>query len=339
MDWAFSQTNLSLGQWFTLEQINYILYSAKMNSIFIMGQKVGELQGKANKILTGQLFLYRFELEPYSINNWDISEPAKNELASKLLDALKDPINGPKLGFQKLIPKEQSFYYPLNSQSKDKQQIKFLSTDYVQKLYALIADCKEIPVKLPNFYSNVLYLRSYEQSFETHPYLNEQFIQSIYINLACINPKDPQNSQTYWTVSKDPITKEGLDFFVLSDKYSNITFGFSIITIYTSVILVIGKFLRDAFSGSVQNIIFTCMPNPDLLLTLCNSIAYARTEGDFVKENILYYELMDLIRSPEMLKKLTGSYAQALTQKYKMQVLQEIKEQKEKEQVKIKNEN
>ena len=69
----------------------------------------------------------------------------------------------------------------------------------------------------------------------------------------------------------------------MSDKYSDITFGFSIITIYTSVILVIGKFLRDAFSGGLEKIIFSCMPNTDLLLIICESIAYARTEGDFVK--------------------------------------------------------
>jgi hypothetical protein len=40
-------------------------------------------------------------------------------------------------------------------------------------------------------------------------------------------------------------------FLGVSDKYSPLTAGFSIITIYTTVILVIATFIRSLFSGSV----------------------------------------------------------------------------------------
>ena len=83
--------------------------------------------------------------------------------------------------------------------------------------------------------------------------------------------------------------KFGLEFFVLSDKYLSITLGFSIITIYIYISYFSNwKLLRDFFSGGIKNIMLTCMPNSNLLLTICESISYARTEGDFVKYFFFY---------------------------------------------------
>ena len=66
-------------------------------------------------------------------------------------------------------------------------------------------------------------------------------------------------------------------FFIVSDKYSPLTFGFSIITIYTSVILLIATFIRGLFSGQVWLLEFTEMLKPDDLLLICDSIVIARS--------------------------------------------------------------
>ena len=66
-------------------------------------------------------------------------------------------------------------------------------------------------------------------------------------------------------------------FFVVSDKYSSFTSGFSIITIYTTVILLIGQFIRSTFSGKVWMIEYNEAMLPDDILMLCESIAIARS--------------------------------------------------------------
>lgn len=70
---------------------------------------------------------------------------------------------------------------------------------------------------------------------------------------------------------------KGLMFFIVSDKYSSLTSGFSIITIYTSVILLIASVIRSMFSGQVWMLEFTEMVQPDDLLLICEAISIARS--------------------------------------------------------------
>ena len=63
---------------------------------------------------------------------------------------------------------------------------------------------------------------------------------------------------------------------VLTNKYSAITFGFSIITLYTSVILVLARVLRGGLSISLGELGFSYVPNPTVMLQLCRSVGVAR---------------------------------------------------------------
>lgn len=42
------------------------------------------------------------------------------------------------------------------------------------------------------------------------------------------------------------------------------------------------------------------------LITLCSGIYVSRMRGDLVREEELYYELIDILRSPELVKMMTG---------------------------------
>ena len=75
----------------------------------------------------------------------------------------------------------------------------------------------------------------------------------------------------------------GLLFFVTTDKFSPLTTMFSITTIYTSVILLIGSLIRSLFSGEVWLLTFTDMVKPDDILLMCEAITVARSQKDFVK--------------------------------------------------------
>ena len=46
---------------------------------------------------------------------------------------------------------------------------------------------------------------------------------------------------------------------------------------------------------------------PNKLLSLCEGIRIARIKKDYLQEEQLYYVLIDLMRSPEMIKNITKS--------------------------------
>lgn len=100
------------------------------------------------------------------------------------------------------------------------------------------------------------------------------------------------------------LDKSGL--FAISDKAKSSMFaGSSIITLYISVVLVVGKLIRGVFSGTYYKIIYEDMPSPGPLLKLCASIEISRHQNRLAKEGELYYELIEVLRSTELLKLIT----------------------------------
>ena len=49
------------------------------------------------------------------------------------------------------------------------------------------------------------------------------------------------------------------------------------------------------------------MVNPNRLFALCEGIKISRIRNDFLQEEKLYYLLIDLMRSPEIIKNMTQS--------------------------------
>lgn len=150
----------------------------------------------------------------------------------------------------------------------------------------------------------------------------------VEIKLNC--PIDKKNetvinySRSYWSVKlkenniTENITDEnrnGLLFVTLSDQVSETTSSYDVLGFYISFILVIGNLIRNNISGEETRIILTEMPEPESLMTLCEGIKISRYRQDFVKEEHLYYILIDLMRSPEIIKIITKSSIKKLRQK------------------------
>merc|ERR1712008_556553 len=86
----------------------------------------------------------------------------------------------------------------------------------------------------------------------------------------------------------------------------------SVYILYTSVVFVIGSFLKTFFRYSSQLcVVYEEVPNPDLLLELCDGIYVARIQGNTQKEYTLYHELIQIFRSPELLCRVTHPKAAA----------------------------
>ncbi len=92
----------------------------------------------------------------------------------------------------------------------------------------------------------------------SNAYLQAHCINNSNINSSSENTTN-STSEIYWTLSEQPLNdsskiviSEGLQFFIYNSAFSTITVGFSLLTIYTSVILIIGKFIRDFFYGYIE---------------------------------------------------------------------------------------
>ena len=100
----------------------------------------------------------------------------------------------------------------------------------------------------------------------------------------------------------------GINFKVASDKYSKAIFGYSVMSFYISIILVVANYFRFLFQGSAYNIILSDIPYADPLLVICDGIGQARLRADIMEEEILFWTLIDIMRSPDTVKALTGDY-------------------------------
>jgi len=93
-------------------------------------------------------------------------------------------------------------------------------------------------------------------------------------------------------------SNNGLSFYVFCDKYQNIIGGYGFTALYTSIILVVAGFVRSMLTGDLPIIQYEMNPKPDNILQICEAINTLRVRKQFREEYLMYYELIDIIRSP-----------------------------------------
>ncbi|NXM92605.1 PIEZ2 protein, partial [Oenanthe oenanthe] len=135
--------------------------------------------------------------------------------------------------------------------------------------------------------------------------------QSMWENITVSLVKN--TSEEWWVLDqlgkRQKVSHESLELFIFSDKVSPPSLGFlagyGIMGLYASVVLVIGKFVREFFSGISHSIMFEELPNVDRILKLCTDIFLVRETGELELEEDLYAKLIFLYRSPETMIKWT----------------------------------
>ncbi len=97
-----------------------------------------------------------------------------------------------------------------------------------------------------------------------------------------------------------------LAILVASEKSrSSFLADYSVITLYLSVVLVIGRLIRGFVAGSSDKVIYEEIPKPGPLLRLCSGVVIARYDDDLIREGELYLEIIEVMRSTEVLKMIT----------------------------------
>ncbi|XP_015277936.1 PREDICTED: piezo-type mechanosensitive ion channel component 2-like [Gekko japonicus] len=119
----------------------------------------------------------------------------------------------------------------------------------------------------------------------------------------------------WWIVQEQRLGCSGndcsknMELYIFNDKVSPSSLGFlaahGIVGLYMSVVLVIGKFIREFFNGISRSIMFEELPCVDRILKLCTDIFLVREAGELELEEQLFAKLIFLYRSPETMIKWT----------------------------------
>ena len=222
-------------------------------------------------------------LESYSDQYWEISEGSYQKLIEEPLDSLYELTMRVKFerNYTGVTP-----VYTLNTYTIPEHRV----PDFKATLMG------NATFSVPKFFPALMRL---DNNNGLH------FLSEDYFGIDFHAELGERTKKKYWVIDG------GINFKVASDKYSKAIFGYSVMSFYISIILVVANYFRFLFQGSAYNIILSDIPYADPLLVICDAIAQARIRADIKEEEMLYWLLIDIMRSPDSMKALTGDYLSA----------------------------
>ncbi|KAK7886562.1 hypothetical protein WMY93_026183 [Mugilogobius chulae] len=119
------------------------------------------------------------------------------------------------------------------------------------------------------------------------------FFRPLSLKLQQDSGPDKDGDVDQWWVVEECTTGakrscNNIQIIIFSDKVSPSSLGFlaghGIVGLYMSVVLVIGKFVREFFNGISRSIMFEELPCVDRVLKLCTDIFVVRETGEMELE-------------------------------------------------------
>ncbi|MXQ79773.1 hypothetical protein E5288_WYG007108 [Bos mutus] len=293
--------------------------SAQQSQLKVMDQPMFNKFIKAFSKDTGAMqFLENYEkeditvaeLEGNSNSLWTISPPSKQ----KMIHELKDPNSSFSVVFSWSIQRNMSLGAKAEiATDKLSFPLKNATRENIAKMIAGgDTESSRTPVTIERIYPYYVKAPSDSNSKPIKQLLSENNFMNITIILSRDNAT---NSNSEWWVLNLTGNRiynqeaQALELVVFNDKVSPPSLGFlagyGIMGLYASVVLVIGKFVREFFSGISHSIMFEELPNVDRILKLCTDIFLVRETGELELEEDLYAKLIFLYRSPETMIKWT----------------------------------
>lgn len=99
--------------------------------------------------------------------------------------------------------------------------------------------------------------------------------------------------------------------------------NFPLVTFYISIIYVIAKLFRTAMVPISAAVFINDSPFPEDVLMLCETIILYRLKGRLDDEEELFFLLIDIMRSPQVLKAICGDSTKTLEKQLKWEEKQE----------------
>nr|XP_048275438.1 piezo-type mechanosensitive ion channel component 2 [Myodes glareolus] len=250
------------------------------------------------------------ELEGNSNSLWTISPPSKQ----KMIQELTDPNSFFSVVFSWSIQRNMTLGAKAEI-ATDKLSFA-LANETRNNIAKMIAgndtESSNTPVTIERIYPYYVKAPSDSNSKPIKQLLSENNFMNITIILFRDNVTKSNSEWWVLNLTGNRIYNQGsqaLELVVFNDKVSPPSLGFlagyGIMGLYASVVLVIGKFVREFFSGISHSIMFEELPNVDRILKLCTDIFLVRETGELELEEDLYAKLIFLYRSPETMIKWT----------------------------------
>uniref|UniRef100_A0A8C1RG66 Piezo type mechanosensitive ion channel component 2 n=1 Tax=Cyprinus carpio TaxID=7962 RepID=A0A8C1RG66_CYPCA len=248
------------------------------------------------------------QLEGSSNSLWTISPPSKENLI-KMLSETNETF---PLTFTWSIQRNLS----LGAKAETAIGKHYIDLDEITRtnLTNLLNGTEQKEVTIKNIFPR--YIRAPSDS-NAKP-IEQLYLGKKYMNITLsLHKSNKEGVQEWWIVNQTeagPLSVRdasecGLELYIISDQVSPPSLGFlagyGIMGLYMSVVLVIGKFVREFFSGISHTIMFEELPNVDRILKLCTDIFLVRETGELDLEEDLYAKLIFLYRSPETMIKWT----------------------------------
>uniref|UniRef100_A0A8C6AHE8 Piezo type mechanosensitive ion channel component 2 n=1 Tax=Monodon monoceros TaxID=40151 RepID=A0A8C6AHE8_MONMO len=291
--------------------------------IFTMSAQQSQLkvmdQPKFNKFIKGAMqFLENYEkeditvaeLEGNSNSLWTISPPSKQ----KMIHELMDPNSSFSVVFSWSVQRNMSLGAKAEiATDKLSFPLKNTTREHIAKMIAgNNTESSKTPVTIERIYPYYVKAPSDSNSKPIKQLLSENNFMNITIILSRDNTTKSNSEWWVLNLTGNRIYNQhaqALELVVFNDKVSPPSLGFlagyGIMGLYASVVLVIGKFVREFFSGISHSIMFEELPNVDRILKLCTDIFLVRETGELELEEDLYAKLIFLYRSPETMIKWT----------------------------------
>ncbi|XP_049757138.1 piezo-type mechanosensitive ion channel component 2 isoform X6 [Elephas maximus indicus] len=250
------------------------------------------------------------ELEGNSNSLWTISPPSKQ----KMIHELMDPNSSFSVVFSWSIQRNMSLGAKAEiATDKLSFPLKNITRENIAKMIAgNNTESSKTPVTIEKIYPYYVKAPSDSNSKPIKQLLSENNFMNITIILSRDNTTESNSEWWVLNLTGNRIYNQhaqALELVVFNDKVSPPSLGFlagyGIMGLYASVVLVIGKFVREFFSGISHSIMFEELPNVDRILKLCTDIFLVRETGELELEEDLYAKLIFLYRSPETMIKWT----------------------------------
>ncbi|XP_075386107.1 piezo-type mechanosensitive ion channel component 2 [Tenrec ecaudatus] len=297
--------------------------SAQQSQLKVMNKTMfGKFMGSFSKDTGAMQFLENYEnedvtvaeLEGNSNSLWTISPPSKK----KMMEELRNPSSSFSVVFSWSIQRNMTLGAKAEiATDKLSFPLKNITRENIAKMIAgNDSESSNTPVTIEKIYPYYVKAPSDSNSKPIKQLLPESNFMDITIILSRDNTTD-SNSE-WWVLDLAgkrifPQDTPALELIVFNDKVSPPSLGFlagyGIMGLYASVVLVIGKFVREFFSGISHSIMFEELPNVDRILKLCTDIFLVRETGELELEEDLYAKLIFLYRSPETMIKWTREKA------------------------------
>ncbi|KAG5268877.1 hypothetical protein AALO_G00217460 [Alosa alosa] len=253
------------------------------------------------------------ELEGSSNSLWTISPPSRKNLMDVLSKDAPFPVT-------MTWSIQRNFSLGAKAEVAMDKHVTSLDMPTKQELIALLNGTRNKPVVIKQVFPCFLRAPSDSNAKPIDQLYGEDGFKDIL--LALERTHNNENEIQEWWIVDQPSAGQmqmssaagrkvaaGLHLYVFSDKVSppSLSFlaGYGIMGLYASVVLVIGKFVREFFSGISHSIMFEELPCVDRILKLCTDIFLVRETGELELEEDLYAKLIFLYRSPETMIKWT----------------------------------